>query len=62
MIFNLMPGTIHNILKFVNSYFWSNSRRLRSAAPWGGLRIEDGYQITAAGAEPLHHSPFDIRR
>lgn len=31
-------------------------------APWGGLRIEDGYLITKAGAEPLHHSPFDIRR
>lgn len=26
--------------------------------PWGGLRIENGYLITANGAEPLHHTPF----
>jgi Xaa-Pro aminopeptidase len=30
--------------------------------PWGGLRIEDGYLITAAGAEPLHHTPYIIRK
>ncbi|MCP5117983.1 MAG: aminopeptidase P family protein [bacterium] len=26
--------------------------------PWGGLRIEDGYLITEAGAEKLHHTPY----
>jgi len=31
-------------------------------APWGGLRIEDGYQITARGAEHLHDTPFRLRR
>ena len=25
--------------------------------PWGGLRIEDGYLITATGAERLHATP-----
>jgi Xaa-Pro aminopeptidase len=31
-------------------------------APWGGLRIEDGYLITATGAERLHRTPFWVRR
>lgn len=31
-------------------------------APWGGLRIENGYRITATGAEPLHHTPYIIRK
>ena len=31
-------------------------------APWGGLRIEDGYLITDSGAQPLHDTPFVIRR
>ncbi len=26
--------------------------------PWGGLRIEDGYAITAGGAEPLNRTPY----
>jgi Xaa-Pro aminopeptidase len=30
--------------------------------PWGGLRIESGYLITASGAELLHHTPFRIQR
>lgn len=30
--------------------------------PWGGLRIEDGYLITANGAEPLHHTPYHIQK
>lgn len=30
--------------------------------PWGGLRIEDGYLITAGGAEPLHHTPYQIQK
>ena len=31
-------------------------------APWGGLRIEDGYLITASGAQHLHDTPYIIRR
>lgn len=31
-------------------------------APWGGLRIEDGYLITDTGAQPLHDTPYVIRR
>jgi Xaa-Pro aminopeptidase len=31
-------------------------------APWGGLRIEDGYRITAEGAEPLHHTPYVLQK
>jgi Xaa-Pro aminopeptidase len=31
-------------------------------APWGGLRVEDGYLVTAAGAERLHHTPYRIQR
>jgi Xaa-Pro aminopeptidase len=31
-------------------------------APWGGLRIEDGYLITANGAEPLHKTPYWIQK
>ena len=31
-------------------------------APWGGLRIEDGYVITASGAEPLNRTPYEIRK
>jgi Xaa-Pro aminopeptidase len=27
-------------------------------APWGGLRVENGYRITAEGAEPLHDTPY----
>jgi len=30
--------------------------------PWGGLRIEDGYRITADGAESLHHTPYHIQK
>jgi len=30
--------------------------------PWGGLRIEDGYAITATGAEPLNRTPYEIRK
>jgi len=31
-------------------------------APWGGLRIEDGFLITDRRAERLHHTEFIIRR
>lgn len=31
-------------------------------APWGGLRIEDGYLITANGAEALHKTPYEIQK
>lgn len=31
-------------------------------APWGGLRVEDGYLITETGAEKLHDTPFRIDR
>lgn len=31
-------------------------------APWGGMRIENGYLITASGAEPLHHTPYHIQK
>ena len=30
--------------------------------PWGGLRIESGYLITATGAEPLHDTPYRIKK
>jgi Xaa-Pro aminopeptidase len=30
--------------------------------PWGGLRIEDGYAITATGAEPLNRTPYEIQK
>ena len=30
--------------------------------PWGGLRIESGYLITANGAELLHDTPFRIQK
>lgn len=31
-------------------------------APWGGLRVENGYLITAAGAESLHETPYWIEK
>jgi Xaa-Pro aminopeptidase len=31
-------------------------------APWGGLRIEDGFIITASGAEPLDRVPHEIQK
>ena len=31
-------------------------------APWGGLRVEDGFIITETGAERLNHTPFMLRR
>jgi len=31
-------------------------------APWGGLRVENGYLIAARGAEPLHQTPHRIQR
>ena len=30
-------------------------------APWGGLRVEDGFLVTAAGAEPLQKIAKEIR-
>lgn len=30
-------------------------------APWGGLRIENGYLITGSGSEALHHTPYHIQ-
>jgi Xaa-Pro aminopeptidase len=30
-------------------------------APWGGLRIEDGYLISESGAEKLHDTPYKIQ-
>lgn len=31
-------------------------------APWGGLRIENGYLITDTGAEPLHQTPYFLQK
>jgi len=31
-------------------------------APWGGLRVENGYLITATGAEPLHKTLYHIQK
>jgi len=31
-------------------------------APWGGLRIEDGFLITDSGVERLHETPYLIER
>ena len=31
-------------------------------APWGGLRVESGYLITADGAEPLHSTPNLVQK
>jgi len=31
-------------------------------APWGGLRVEDGFLITESGAERLNHTPYRIAR
>ncbi len=31
-------------------------------APWGGLRVEDGYLVTAAGAERLHDTPYLVQK
>jgi Xaa-Pro aminopeptidase len=31
-------------------------------APWGGLRIEDGFLITESGAESLHLTPYLIEK
>jgi Xaa-Pro aminopeptidase len=27
-------------------------------APWGGLRVEDGFLVTATGAEWLNDTPY----
>lgn len=31
-------------------------------APWGGLRVENGYLITENGSEPLHQTPYHIQK
>jgi Xaa-Pro aminopeptidase len=31
-------------------------------APWGGLRVEDGFLITDIGADRLDHTPFKIQK
>ncbi len=31
-------------------------------APWGGLQVENGYRITANGAEPLNDTPLVIQK
>ncbi len=31
-------------------------------APWGGLRIEDGFLITETGAERLNHTPYLVTK
>ncbi len=30
--------------------------------PWGGLRIEDGYLMTATAAERLNNTPYKIQK
>ena len=30
-------------------------------APWGGLRLEDGFEVTASGAERLNHTPYVLQ-
>ena len=30
-------------------------------APWGGLRVEDGYLITGNGSQKLNASGYDLR-
>ena len=30
--------------------------------PWGGLRLEDGYLITATGAERLNNTPYKLQK
>ncbi len=29
-------------------------------APWGGLRVEDGFLVTETGAERLNHTPYRL--
>jgi len=31
-------------------------------APWGGLRVEDGFLVTATGAERLDATPYLLTR
>lgn len=31
-------------------------------APWGGLRVEHGYLVTPAGADPLHDTPLRLEK
>ena len=31
-------------------------------APWGGLRVEDGFLVTATGAERLDDTPYLLTR
>jgi Xaa-Pro aminopeptidase len=31
-------------------------------APWGGLRVEDGFRITESGAERLNETPLMIQK
>jgi hypothetical protein len=31
-------------------------------APWGGLRVEDGFLITDSGAERLNITPYKIQK
>jgi Xaa-Pro aminopeptidase len=31
-------------------------------APWGGLRVEDGFVVTEAGAERLNETPYRLQR
>ncbi len=31
-------------------------------APWGGLRVEDGYLIKGDGVEKLNTTPYVLRR
>jgi Xaa-Pro aminopeptidase len=30
-------------------------------APWGGLRVEDGFLITDSGAERLNETPYKMK-
>jgi Xaa-Pro aminopeptidase len=31
-------------------------------APWGGLRVEDGFLVTETGAEPLNETPYWLQK
>jgi Xaa-Pro aminopeptidase len=31
-------------------------------APWGGLRVEDGFLVTGSGAERLNRTPYKIQK
>ena len=56
------PSSQQQIKRHLTSAFGMPVEMVRAVfTPWGGLRIEDGYLMTATGVDRLNHTPYVIQ-